>query len=44
LPEAQIDRFLIKVIIDYPDNESEIEIVKKNISKEKQKISKTLEI
>lgn len=44
LPEAQIDRFLIKVIIDYPDKKSEIEIVKKNIWKEKLEISKIISI
>lgn len=27
LPEAQLDRFLVKVLIDYPDSESEREIV-----------------
>lgn len=28
LPEAQMDRFLMKVIIDYPSDESEIQILK----------------
>lgn len=28
LPEAQMDRFLMKVLMDYPDNESEKSIVK----------------
>ncbi len=29
LPEAQMDRFLFKIIIEYPTNEEEIEIIKK---------------
>ncbi len=32
LPEAQVDRFLYKVIIGYPTVEEEIEILKKNIT------------
>ncbi|RDI97586.1 MoxR family ATPase [Dyella solisilvae] len=28
LPEAQLDRFLMKVLIDYPDKESEIDVLK----------------
>lgn len=36
LPEAQLDRFLLKTIIDYPSEEQEIEIMKKySIEKEK---------
>jgi MoxR-like ATPase len=27
LPEAQLDRFLLKVLIDYPDHEGEVRIV-----------------
>ena len=27
LPEAQLDRFLLKVLIDYPDHESEVRLV-----------------
>ena len=30
LPEAQVDRFMLKVLIDYPDRAQEIEILKKN--------------
>jgi len=30
LPEAQVDRFMLKVLIDYPDKAQEIEILKKN--------------
>lgn len=32
LPEAQLDRFLFRLIIDYPDEKSEAEIVKRKIS------------
>ena len=30
LPEAQVDRFMLKVLIDYPDKIQELEILKKN--------------
>ncbi len=29
LPEAQVDRFMLKVLIDYPDKNQELEILKK---------------
>lgn len=29
LPEAQVDRFMLKVLIDYPDRDQELEILKK---------------
>ncbi|HCL00644.1 MAG TPA: ATPase [Candidatus Marinimicrobia bacterium] len=29
LPEAQVDRFMLKVIIDYPNKEDELEIIKR---------------
>jgi len=32
LPEAQVDRFLFKVLMTYPSPEEEIEILKKNIT------------
>ncbi len=32
LPEAQTDRFMLKVNIDYPNKEDELEIVRRNIS------------
>ena len=32
LPEAQIDRFLFKLFINYPDMESEVQILEKNIT------------
>ena len=31
LPEAQVDRFMLKVIIDYPNREEEREIIKRNL-------------
>ena len=30
LPEAQLDRFLFKIVIDYPDRDEEIEIVRRH--------------
>ncbi len=35
LPEAQVDRFMLKVIIDYPKLEEEKKIIRQNISAEK---------
>jgi len=32
LPEAQTDRFMLKVVVDYPDRESEREILRRNMS------------
>ncbi|MFH1506107.1 MAG: MoxR family ATPase [archaeon] len=32
LPEAQVDRFLYKIIMEYPDYEQEIKILNKNIT------------
>lgn len=32
LPEAQVDRFLMKVLINYPNKEEEIQILRQNIS------------
>lgn len=34
LPEAQVDRFMLKVVLDYPKMEEEKLIVRQNISKE----------
>ncbi|MBX2923320.1 MAG: MoxR family ATPase [Chitinophagaceae bacterium] len=31
LPEAQIDRFMLKVMIDYPGREEELQIVRRNL-------------
>lgn len=38
LPEAQVDRFLLKVIIGYPSKEEEKLIVRQNLSNEKKRI------
>ena len=38
LPEAQVDRFMLKVVIDYPKLEEEKRIIRQNISGEKQDI------
>ena len=34
LPEAQIDRFMLKVVIDYPNKEEESLIIRQNLRKE----------
>ena len=34
LPEAQMDRFLYKVIVDYPNREEEMAILKRMASQE----------
>jgi len=34
LPEAQVDRFMLKVVLDYPKKEEERKIIRLNISKE----------
>ncbi len=33
LPEAQVDRFMLKVLIDYPDQEEERQIIRENLQK-----------
>lgn len=38
LPEAQVDRFLLKVVIGYPSREEERIIIRQNISNEKPQI------
>lgn len=38
LPEAQVDRFLLKVVIGYPSRDEEKVIIRQNISNEKIKI------
>ena len=44
LPEAQTDRFMIKVKIDYPSKEEELNIVRRSLNGEtKQKINKIIE-
>lgn len=38
LPEAQVDRFMLKVVIDYPKLEEEKKIIRQNISGEKMEV------
>ena len=40
LPEAQVDRFMLKVVIDYPTKEEEKVILRQNINKEYPEIHK----
>lgn len=42
LPEAQVDRFMLKVIVEYPKKEEERQIVRMNISGEFPKASKII--
>jgi MoxR-like ATPase len=42
LPEAQLDRFMFNIILDYPSYEEEVEVVKKTTSDEIVKIDKIL--
>jgi MoxR-like ATPase len=40
LPEAQLDRFMFNILLDYPSLESEIEVVKGTTSDKKKEVSK----
>ena len=42
LPEAQVDRFMLKVIIDYPKKEEERLIIRENLGKNFPKVSQIL--
>jgi MoxR-like ATPase len=42
LPEAQLDRFLFNLVIDYPDYESEILIVEKTAGADREKVDKVI--
>ncbi len=42
LPEAQLDRFMFNVFVDYPDEEEELQIVKQTTADLKFEISQTL--
>lgn len=42
LPEAQVDRFMMKVIIGYPNKEEEAKIIRQNIGEEKPTITPIL--
>ncbi len=43
LPEAQLDRFLLKVLVDYPTYEEEMEIINRYTKSETPKITKGLD-
>ncbi len=43
LPEAQIDRFMLKIIIDYPDRSQELEILKKAGFEKKEEIQPVID-
>ncbi|MDR1973179.1 MAG: AAA family ATPase [Bacteroidales bacterium] len=42
LPEAQVDRFMMKVVIGYPEKEEEKQIIRQNVSNERINISKVV--
>ncbi|MFI5171501.1 MAG: AAA family ATPase [Chitinophagales bacterium] len=42
LPEAQLDRFMFNIILDYPDFEAEINIVKSTTSDNKNELNKII--
>lgn len=42
LPEAQVDRFMLKVVINYPKKEEEKLIIRQNLLKEKPKVQAIL--
>jgi MoxR-like ATPase len=42
LPEAQLDRFMFNVFVDYPDEEEEFEIVKRTTTEVTQQLTRTL--
>ncbi|HLP15925.1 MAG TPA: AAA family ATPase [Bacteroidota bacterium] len=39
LPEAQVDRFMLKVKIDYPQKEEELQIMRQNVAREQPTVS-----
>jgi MoxR-like ATPase len=43
LPEAQVDRFMLKVLIGYGSKEEELHIAQKNIAKIKAEVSQVLD-
>ncbi len=42
LPEAQVDRFMLKVVINYPKKEEEKLIIRQNLNKDKPKVDPIL--
>ncbi len=43
LPEAQLDRFMFKILVDYPSEEEEFEIIKLTTAADAAEISRTLD-
>jgi MoxR-like ATPase len=44
LPEAQLDRFMFEVLVDYPDEEEEFEIVRRTTAENKPVVEKVLSV
>ncbi|MDR2122815.1 MAG: AAA family ATPase [Flavobacteriaceae bacterium] len=44
LPEAQVDRFMLKCVVSYPEFEQERTIMRQNISKEKHQVKKIVSL
>ena len=44
LPEAQVDRFMLKTVINYPKKEEEVSIIRQNLKKEFPKANKILSL
>ncbi len=44
LPEAQLDRFLMKVLVDYPERSEEREIIRRNLAAEEPEIRPVVSI
>ncbi|MDE6440992.1 MAG: AAA family ATPase [Bacteroidales bacterium] len=44
LPEAQVDRFMLKVVIGYPTKEEEKQIIRQNIGQEKPQINPVVSV
>ena len=42
LPEAQLDRFMFKILVDYPSEEEEFQIVKRTTSTQAETLERTL--
>ncbi|MCB0634680.1 MAG: AAA family ATPase, partial [Lewinella sp.] len=42
LPEAQLDRFLFNIVVDYPDAEDEFQIIRRATSRQESRLKKVL--
>ncbi|MEZ6121969.1 MAG: MoxR family ATPase [Planctomycetaceae bacterium] len=42
LPEAQLDRFLFNIVVDYPDAEDEFQIIRRATSRQESRLEKVL--